>query len=811
MDLKIGLRSLRKNPGFAFLAVAVLALGIGANTAIFSVVNAVLLRPLAYRDPDRIVTLTTAWESGGERQGPWRFVSLPDFEDWSAQSGAFDGMAFYNTAQIPVSVSGAAEYARGAEISPEFLQVFQIHPMLGAQAGRGSAAGRDSTLIAYAFWQTHFGGSPGVLGQTFRAYDRTLTITGVMPQGFAFPDGTEFWTLTDAASEYEHYRSLLHSPSVDKNVFRGGLNYQAVARLKRGVSLPQAQSQMTSIAARLERQYPDTNKYRSVAVTRLRDDMVSGVRDTLYLLLAATGVILLIACANTATLLLARTGARTREIAVRAAVGASPLRIVRQLTAESLLLALLGGAVGLLFAGWTSAALVALAPSDVPRLADAGVDHWVFGFALAASVLATLLSGLAPALHASRVDLNEALKSAARSTIGGKTGRLRAALVVAEVAFSVMLVCAAGLLIRSFVALNNVALGFRPENVLTMKTTAPMPPAQMHAFFANLLQDIHALPGVVAAGATSSPPGWVESGGAYWVDRIPEKVDVSTGTADTTSIDSPGVFQTLRIPLVSGRDFNDGDSADGPPVAIVNQAVVRASFPSGDAVGHMIWCPFDSLDRRMSKIVGVVGDIHQYGPQKPVMPECILPYQQHGYNNDTLRVVVRTAARPEDMEATLRRVVRQHSPDVSVSFTTMAASLAENTAAPRFRTFLLGVFAGLALALAMAGVYGVMSYVAGQRAGEIGLRMTLGASPSQIARLLLGQGLALAGAGVLIGLIGAAIATRLLTSMLFAVKPTDPLTYAAVAGVLGAVTLCASYVPARRAAKADPLVSLRQE
>ena len=805
MDLKIGFRSLRKNPGFALLAVTVLALGIGANTAIFSVVNAVLLRPLGYRDPDRIVTLTTSWEKGGERQGPWRFVSLPDFEDWSAQSSDFDSMAFYNATEVPVSLGESAQYAHEAEVSPEFFQVFQIEPTLGAPAGRGSA------LIGYAFWQSHFGGSRSVLGQKIRVFDQTLTIAGVMPPGFAFPDGAEVWSLTDAASEYDHYRTLLKVPSVDKNVFRGGLNYQAVARLGPGTNVQQAQSQMTSIASRLERQYPESNKYRSVAVTRLRDDMVSGVRASLYLLLAATGTILLIACANTATLLLARASVRTREIAVRAAVGASPRRIVRQLIAESLLLALLGGGLGLLLAGWGSAALVALAPAEVPRLAESGIDRWVLGFTLAVSVLATVLSGLAPALQASRVDLNEALKSATRSTLGGKPGSLRSALVIAEVALSVMLVCAAGLLIKSFAALHNVALGFRPQNVLVMKTTAPLPHDQMHAFFAGLLKDISTLPGVEAAGATSSPPGWVESGGGYWVDRVPDKVDVSTATPDTTSVVSPGVFQALGIPILSGRDFNDGDTADAPLVAIVNQAAVRASFPSGDAVGHKIWCPFDSLDRRLLRIVGVVGDIHQYGPEKPVMPECILPYQQHLYNNDTLRVVVRTTARPESLEATLRLVVRRRSPDVSVSFTTMQAMLADNVAAPRFRTWLLTLFAGLALTLAMAGIYGVMSFSAGQRSSEIGLRMTLGARPAQIVGLLLRQGLGMASAGLLIGMLGAAAATRLLSSMLFAVKPHDPLTYAAVAVAALAAIALASYLPARRAAKQDPLVSLRQE
>jgi putative ABC transport system permease protein len=410
--------------------------------------------------------------------------------------------------------------------------------------------------------------------------------------------------------------------------------------------------------------------------------------------------------------------------------------------------------------------------------------------------------------------LNETLKNAARSQAGGRTGRLRGSLVVAEMALSVMLACAAALLVRSFLALEDVAPGFEPRNVLVMQTTAPLPPERMHAFFADLLKDVATLPGVEAAGATSSPPGHFESGSAYWIDRIPEKIDGS-GTPAAVSIAAPGTLRALGIPLKAGRDFNDGDTVDASPVAIVNESVVRKSFSSGGALGHSIFCPFDSLNPQLLKIVGVAGDVRQFGPDRPPEPECILPYQQHGYNNSTLRVVVRTSARPENLpenlEATLRRLVRRRSPEVSVSFTTMEASLAQGVAAPRFRAWLLGIFAALALALAIAGVYGVTAFVAGQRAGEIGLRTTLGATPAQVAALLLRQASAFAGAGLLLGLAGALAASRLLASMLFAVKPTDGPTFAAVAVVLGAVTLLASYLPARRAAKADPLVSLRRD
>ena len=793
MDLRFGLRSLRRNPGFTLLAVTVLALGIGATSAIFSVVNSVLLRPLPYPDANRIVTLTTSWNAGSfQKDSIARQVSALDFQDWQKQSTVFKASALYYANLTSVSVAGSAEYARVATVSPEFLQVFQVEPLVGASSQPGA-------VLSYSYWQAHFGGDSSVIGHDLRALGREATITGVLPPGFAFPDATDIWLPLDLGATQD--------PRT-----RGGLNFQAVARLKVGESLQQAQLQMTGIAARLEEQYPETNKNRGVAVTRLQDHMVSGVRTTLYMLLGAAGLILLIACANTATLLVARGSTRTRELAVRAAVGASRMRIIRQLIGESLLLALLGGGMGLLLTGWASAALVVVAPADMPRLAETSIDRWVLAFTLAASVIATVLAGLAPALQASRVDLNEALKqSTGRSSIGGKAGRLRAALVVAEVALSMILVTGAGLLVKSLNALHNVDLGFQPQNVLAMRTTAAMPRARVNAFFKGLLEDISTLPGVVAAGATMGLPGHVSSSGAYWADHIPARLDDPFGTPDVLSVIAPGTFAALGIPLLSGRDFNDRDTADAPMVAIVNQSVVRKSFPGGDAVGHTIFCPFDSLNFQLFKIVGVVGDVRQYGPAQPPMPECFLPYQQHQYNGQTLSVVVRTTANSQSIAGTLRRMVRERSADVSVSFTTMNESLAGDIATPRFRTRLLGLFAALAMLLAMAGVYGVIASLAAQRSSEFGLRTALGATRAELLRLMLSQGAALGGTGLAIGLIGAAAATRLLTGMLFEVKPNDPATYAGVTLVLGLVVLAASFMPAWRAAGVDPLVALRQE
>jgi len=800
MDLKFALRSLRKNPGFTLLAVAVMALGIGANTAVFTVVNAVLLKPLAFREPDRIVTLSTLWK----KTAGHGFVSAPDFHDWHDQSTAFTAMAYYKHADVSVGVARAAEYVHVAVVTPDFLRVFAVEPALGRffdadEVRPGSAA---AVVISSSFWQSHFGGSPDVLGQTVRMFDKNLTIVGVLPPGFRFPEETEVWF--PANTIFEEVAS------------RGGHNYLVVARLKPEVSLEQAQAQMTAIGTRLEKQYPDTDRGKSVAVTRLRDEMVSHVRLTLVLLLGTVGLVLLIACANVANLLLAKATVRTREIAIRAAVGASRGRIVRQLVTESLLMALAAGAAGLVLAAWGADALVALAPADVPRLAETHIDPGVLAFTFGISVLASLLFGLAPALQLSRTDLNEALKqSASRAVTGGGAGRMRGALVVGEVALAVILLTGAGLLMRSFAALHDVALGFRPERVLVMETSVPTSEdlesvRRAARFYRTLSTEIAALPGVSAVGATRSLPGKAESNGDYWLDHLPGPGETNNPQA-VFSVVAPGTFAALGIPIERGRDFNETDQYEAPFTVIINHALARKTFPGRDPIGRTILCGLDFESMKPMKIVGVVGDVRQFGPATAPWPEIYMPNEQHPHSSTGLNVLMRTSVEPGALMDTIRRKVRALSSDVPVKFTTMEASLAENTAAPRFRTLLLGIFAGLAACLAMAGVYGVMAYVVGQRSNEIGLRMALGATSGDVLRLVLRQGLALAAIGLALGLAGAFAASRLLTSMLFEVKPNDPVTYAGVAVLLGVVALAASYIPARRAARIDPLVALRQE
>jgi putative ABC transport system permease protein len=802
-DIRFGLRTFLKSPGFAGPAIFILALGVGANTAVFSVVNAVLLRPLSYHDPDRIVTLTNP-RTAGEATTPLavKLVSIPNFQDWHDQSSSFEAMAYYRQGEEAVTVGSAAEYAQATRVSPEFFRVFAVEPILGhlftaeeAKPGSGGVL-----VISYAYWQSHYGGDPRVLGQTVRGLGRPLPIVGVLPPGFHFPDKADLWYPVN---------TVFREPTAN---FRGGQNYFAVARLKPGVSLDQAQTEMRLIAQRLEREYPDTNKGLTAAVTRMRDEMVGEVRLTLYLLLGAVGVVLLIACANTATLLLGKATARSREVAIRAALGASQQRLVRQLVTESLLLALFAGALGFLLAYWGSSALVALAPADLPRVSEISVDRWVLAFTLGTSIFTSLLFGLAPALYAARVDLSEALKQGGRQMLS-RVGivRTRGALVVAETALAVVLLSAAGLLLKSFRTLQSVNLGFRPERVLTMKATVPAPIPAARQFFDDVLPQIRALPGVLAAGATMALPGQFDSMamGPYFFDHLPPQREWPAAPSAVISVAAPGTFRALGIPLKSGRDFNDSDSSDEPPVAVVNEALVRKSLPGENPIGRTVFCLFDSA--QPMTIVGVAGDVRERGPARDPMPECYIPYRQHAFNGPALSVVVRTTGDPIGLEDTLRRVANKTSPTVPMKFTTMETMLSEDVASPRFRTLLFAVFAGLAVCLAMAGVYAVIAYSVGQRSNEIGLRIALGASTSSVLRLVLGQGLMFVGIGYALGLAAALAITRLLTTVLFQVRSSDPEVYLAVAALLGVVALLASYVPARRATRIDPLTAIREE
>lgn len=795
-DFGYAWRGLRRSPGFSLLCIGILAVGIGANTAVFSVVNAVVLKPLPYPEPQRIVTLSNVRTSVA-RDALAKLISVPDFQDWHDQSTVFDAMAYYGTRRVSVRVGASAEYARLTRVTREFFRVFDVQPV----AGRPFTADEDKVgagvvLISSAYARRYFTEPSRAVGQVLRIFDRPWIILGVLPDPFDFPDGTDIWFPATSIA----------SPSVTN---RSSNNNRAIGRLKPGITLPEARAEMTAIAKRLEQAYPQSNSGKGIALTPLLDDAVGDTGATLYLLLGAVGVVLLIACANVATLLLARATGRAPEIAVRVALGAGRFRIVRQLLVEGLVLAISGGFVGLVLALWGTRALVAIAPADVPRLAQAGVDTTVLSFTLCVCTVVSVLFALPPALQASQVDTDNSLQAfAGRTVVGGRGRRLRDALVVAEIALTVVLLAGGGLLVRSFIALHDVSLGFRPEHVLTMEATSQNT-QRAKAFFAGLLTDVSVLPGVIAVGAVSAPPGHVDSTSTYWIDHLPKELDVAAGPPAVMSVVAPGTFNALGIPLRRGRDFREGDTAGAPRAAVINESLARQAFGNGDPLGRVIFCAWDSLEPMT--IVGVVGDVRQYGPAHEASPECYLPYQQHDFNNATLSLVVRTAGDPRLLAETLRQKAHERSPDVSVKVTTMDVLVGEHFAAPRFRAILVALFGTVALTLALAGIYGVMAYTVAQKSREIGLRMALGATAQDVLWMVLRRGIQIVAVGLVIGLVGAASMTRLLTAMLFETKPNDGITYASVVALLAVMSTLAVYLPARRSSKIEPLIALRAD
>jgi len=616
-----------------------------------------------------------------------------------------------------------------------------------------------------------------------------------MPPGFQFPSRTDLWRPLATTSTSRTSHSLF-----------------AVGRIRAGVALPSAQTELNTIAARLEQQYPASNIKRGVIATRLQDELVGDVRRTLYLLWGAVAVVLLIACANTTTLLLGKATSRTREVAVRTALGASRSRIMRQLITESLALALAAGVLGTLLASWGARLLVSLTPAAIVRASDTSVDPWVLGFTLLVTVAISVLVGLAPALHVSRVDLTDAVKhGGTRSVIGGAVARTRGVLVGSQIALAVVLLTGAGLLVKSLMALHDVDLGFHPENVLVARATGVRSAAENTKFFEVATARMTALPGVVAAGATSIPPGELSlaGSGAFFPDRVPERRDRTTESRAWFSIVTPNAFAALGIPVKSGRDFSASDTAQSPLVVIVNEALARQAFGGESPIGRSLICTFDR--KEPMTIVGVVGDVRQRDPAIAPEPQCYMPYTQHAYNGATLYMVIRTAGDPNALADTVRRVSSEISPEIPLSFTTLEALMAKPVDAPRFRAVLFALFAAVAVCLATAGIYGLMAFAVEQRSQEIALRMALGAERNAVLRLMLRRALVIALGGLVVGLVAAAALTRLLGTMLFEVKPFDPHVYLVVSILLSLVALLAGYLPARRAAALDPAEVLRAE
>jgi putative ABC transport system permease protein len=799
-DLRYALRNLVRQPGFAATAILTLALGIGATTAIFSVVNAVVLRPLPYREPDAIVAVRTLWTKTGLNSAT---VSAPDFHDWKAQNRSFDALAYYSGGEAPVMADGNPDYATTYIVTPGFFDALGVGPRAGRlfTPEEEKAGGPLAAVITDAYWRRQFGARADAIGSTLKLGDQFFTIVGVLPPGLRFPARADVYAPAAFTTE---------------TASRSGHNYQVIGRLKAGVSLEQAQGEMSAIASRLADQYPISNAGKSVLVMPLKDLLVRDTRATLYVLLAAVSFVLLIACANVANLLLARSTARSREMVVRAAVGAGRGRLVRQLLTEGLVLALVSAAIGAALARGGVIALLALAPTDLPRLDEIQVDTTALGFALLISLLASVIFGLAPALHVSRVRLAEGLRQGGKgSALGARSGLARNAFVVAEIALAVVLVVAAGLLGRSLVALAQVDMGFSPERVLVLRTSFPVnrdeDAPRAVAFYRDALRDVRAVPGVDAASGVLSIPTSVRSNGSYWLEGGPGPDQTGVNAPEAVlNVVTPDYFRTMRIPVKRGRDFTENDRADAPFVAIVSEALVRESFGGRDPIGHRIQCGLDSL--AFMTIVGVVGDVRTYGPARPPQPEIYMPFEQHPLPSTVLTIMARTAAPdPLALTETIRRVIHARNPEVPMKASTMERTLLDASAAPRFRTFLLVVFAAVALLLAVAGVYGVMAYTVSQRVPEIGVRVALGASPADIMRMIVGQGARLAAVGLGVGLVLALAASRLLQGLLFGVTARDPLILAAVTALVTSAALAACYIPGRRALRVEPTVALRAE
>jgi putative ABC transport system permease protein len=795
-DLRYACRSLLRQPSFALTGILTLALGIGATTAIFSAVHAILLRPLPYPEADRIVALTNFWTQTGRRGST---VSAPDFHDWKVQNQSFASFAYFNRGETSVTSKGAADYAFAYAVTPEFFDVLGARAVVGRLLTKEEQqpGGPMAVVLTHAFWKKQFGGDARAIGSSIKFDDRLFTVAGVLGPGIRYPARADIYYPAWVNPE---------TPS------RSGHNYRVLARLKPGVSLAAAQADMSAIAARLETQHPNSNAGKSAAVVPLLDLLVGNTRQMLYILFGAVGLLLLISCANVANLQLARATSREREMVVRTAVGAGRGRLVRQLLTESAVLGLAAGACGVWLAQLGVAALAALAPADLPRLDEIRIDITALGFAVTIALAASILFGLAPALHVSRVQLADGLRQSGKAA--GR-GPARQVFVVAEVALAVVLVFAAALLGRSLIALASVEMGFSPDRLLVLRTDVPVANSSgaMRAtmFYRDLMTELRVMPGITAIGGVTSLPTAVRSDGSYWIEGGPRLEDTGVRAPQALlTVVTPDYFRTLRVPLKSGRDFGDRDRHGAPLVAIVNESLARASFQGQEPIGRRIQCGLDNLE--FMTIVGVVADIRTAGPSLPAQPEIYMPYEQHPGPASALNLVVRTeVADPLTLVETISRAIRQRNSDVPVRASTMEGTLETASAAPRFRTIVLTIFAGVALLLAVAGVYGVMTYAVNQRIPELGLRLALGATHQNVMSLILWQGAKLAFAGLAIGLALALLAGRGLQGILYGVTPRDPLILALVtAGVAGA-TLVACYLPGRRAVRVDPMIALRAE
>ncbi len=805
-DIRYGSRMLWKSRGFTLIAVLALALGIGANTAIFSVVNTLLIRPLPFRESERIVMV---WEHNKTRGNRQNVVNPANYLDWRTQGTVFEEIAAFYDARLNLTGGGDPLEVPTQAATPNLFTILSVEPIIGRKFTPEDAleGAPDVALISYGLWQSRFGGDPKIVDRQVSLNGTPTTIIGVLPADFQ-------WFIKKGSLTDKPAQLWVPLGFTEQNSTRRGRYLTTVARLKPGVSVEQARAEMNAIGSRLEQQYPDSNKNWGVEVVPLREQFVGDIRPALWVLLGAVGFVLLIACANVANLLLARASARQKEIAIRTALGASRWRIIRQLLTESVLLSALSGALGLLLAWWGIGIIEALSPRDLVNLDKVSINLVVLGFTLIVSFVTGLIFGLAPAFEATRLNTNETLKEGGRSNIGGGSGsRLRSLFVVAEVALALVLLVSAGLLVKSFMRLQSVDPGFDADHLLTMRVVLPSRKyAEDHqpvAFFKQATERLRSLPGVKSASAVSFLPfAGLGAATSFTIEGRPAPAAGEKPSTDVCVIE-PDYFRTMSIPFVSGRNFNEQETTEKRHVVIINQALARKYFGSEDPLGKRVTV---SMGREPvpTEIIGVVGDVKNGSLNVDMRPMVYWPHPELAYTSMT--IVMRTTGDPLALAAAAEREIRAIDPDQPVSdIRTMQQLLADSVARSRFTTTLLGLFAALALVLASVGIFGVMSYSVTQRTHEIGIRMALGATARDILRMILRQGLTLTLIGVAVGLIGAFALTRLMSSLLFGVSASDPITFTAVTLMLAGVALLACYIPARRATRVDPMVALRYE
>jgi putative ABC transport system permease protein len=793
-DLRFALRMLAKKPGFTLLATAALALGIGANSAIFSVVDTVLLRPLPLQDPDRLVIVSANSSVIG------RFsTSAPDFADWREQNKVFEGIAAYSRATYNLVGSGEPERLTAMGVTPDFFSVLAARPLLGRgfRTEEGQRGNEHVAVLSEELWRRRFGADPGILGKPLLLDGQSTAVVGVMPRGLNLPRAVELWTPV-----------VLNLAETE----RGNHFLNTVARLKHGVSVEQAAAEMNAIAKRLEQQHPDSNAGWSTLVSPLYEEVVGKVRPALLVLLGAVALVLLIACANVANLLLARAATRQREIAVRKALGASRGRLVRQFLTESVLLSLLGAVLGLLLAFWGTDLLQAVRPRDLPRVEGLGIDGRVLGFTLLLSLVTGTLFGLVPALHATDPALNEILKEGSgKSTPGWRGHRARSGLVIAEVALVLVLLVGAGLLIKSFDRLLDVDPGFDPTNVLTLRVSLPdgtYPDGGRRAgFYREAARRIGALPGVEAVGLIHRLP--LDFSDTQFDFEIEGRPAPPPGQQLSTHLRSIGSdsLRALGIPVLRGRGLSESETWDKPGLVLINEAMARRFWPGEDPLGRRVH--FGTDDPWLT-IVGIVGDMRINDLGKEPVPMTFVQYQT--WPTAEMAFVLRTPRAPGSLADAVRDQMRSLDPGLPLyDVNTLEQIVSQSMASRRFNLSVFGLFAVLALVLAVIGIYGVMSSTVTERTREVGIRMALGAERRAVVGLILGQGMGLVLAGLALGLLGAFGVTRVLSSLLYGVSPNDPAVFAGVALLLSAVAMLATYLPARRASRVDPMVALRHE